>query len=236
MDANTLFQSLGTFWTQQFNDKQTVRGLTIGQAEEAIQQHITLAEALKAYAVADCPVFQLTKWLPIIVKKSEFNSTPFVFEQNGAVFGPQPETDKFYANQIFNWGRAKTPRQNIYVYAPTVSLGSLGVIANRVISPTFACTNGMEVYYNNGKLFFNFNIFENGVFPVAELIGENGEPVTYTSNGEVLQDMFTVLWCTVRYKGCFERSIQRCTRAPCLHPYRRPDNPEYYSGHIGFSR
>ena len=196
MDSNTLFNSLGTFWTQFFNDRKTVRGLTIGQAEEAAQQHITLLEALSAYSVADCPVFQITKWLPIVIKKSEFNKAPFVFEPDGAVFGKQPASDKFYSGQVFNWGQSKTPKKNIFVYSPSVKLGSLGVIANRVINPTFTCSNGVEVYYSGGDIFFNFDIFENGYFPIAELVGENGTPVTYVGDGgEVLQDMFTVLWC-----------------------------------------
>lgn len=195
MTADALYKSLGTFWTQFFNDKQTIKGLTLGQAEEAIQQYITLAEAIKAYAAADCPIFQMTKWMPIIVKRSEFNKSPFVFEQNGAVFGPQPETDRFYAGQIFNWGRPKTPRQNVFVYTPQIKLGSLGVIANRIISPSFACTNGVEVYYTDGQLFFNFDIFESGDFPIADLIGENGAPVMYDADGVQTPDSFTVLWC-----------------------------------------
>ena len=195
ISAGALFLSLGTFWTQMFNERGTLRGLTQGQAQESIQQYFALVEAVAAYSVKDCPVFALEKWLPMIITKSQYNKVPFVFEPNGATFGTQAETDQLYAGQVFQFGNPKTPRPNVFAFTPNTNFGQFGVMANRILTPSAVYTSGTEFYYSGGTVYFNFDIFNNPLFPKTALIGDNGTQATYIDqSGATQNDEFTVVW------------------------------------------
>lgn len=195
LNSTTVFSSLGTFWTQIFQEKGTIKGITQAQTEEAIQQYYALIEAVAAYAVKDCPVFALEKWKPLVITKSTYNKAPFVFEQNNAVFGVQPQTDEFYGGQLFQFGRSKSPRADVYSFYPTEKLSDISILANRILTPSAAFTNGIEFLYRNNTLFFNFDIFNDGRFVKKELIGDNGVPVTFVDDkGVTQQDYVTTAW------------------------------------------
>ena len=106
-DGQYLYRSLGSFWTQIFQDKNALKGYTTGMAEELIQAYYNLIEAIQQLSVKEIPLLHKEKWQPLTIKKSEFNKTPFVFEKNGAVFGYQPDDSALYANQMFRFGFPK---------------------------------------------------------------------------------------------------------------------------------
>jgi len=195
LNSQTVFASLGTFWTQIFQEKGTIKGLTQADTEEAIQQYYALVEAVSAYAVKDCPVFALEKWKPLVIKKSEYSRVPFVFEQHGAVFGVQPDSDVFYGGVTFQFGKGKSPKSDVYSFYPTDKFLDLSILANRILTPSATFTNGIEFIYRDSTLFFNFDLFNDGRFTQRELVGDNGEPVTFVDNdGVVQQDYILTAW------------------------------------------
>jgi hypothetical protein len=85
-DGNRLYAALGSFWTQIFQERGTLKGYTLAMAEELIQSYYQLVEILNSYSIRDVPVFNLKKWQPLTIKRSEFNSVPLTFQKNSAVW------------------------------------------------------------------------------------------------------------------------------------------------------
>jgi hypothetical protein len=195
-DGNKLYKSLGSFWTQIFQEKGTLKGYTLGMAEELIQSYYTLIEVLNSYSVKDIPIFNLKRWQPITIKKSEFNQVPLSFQKNSAVFGAQPESDRFYSGKVFRFGFPKNTNNNVFSYKPKLKLKKFNLIANRIINPSIFYLNGVDVIIDEfDVLYFNKNIFESGDIPKATIVGEFGEPITFkNSRGEIVEDEFIILW------------------------------------------
>jgi hypothetical protein len=195
-DGNFLYLSLGSFWTQIFQDKNVLRGYTMGMADELIQSYYRLLEVVRQYSIKDIDLFRKEKWSPLIIKKSEYNKTPFVFSKTGAVFGTQPNTDRFYANQIFRFGFPKqTDGSSVFSFAPKQKLGKFAAITNRIISPTLLLVPGTDVLLQDNTLYFNSDIFNNPYIPKAKVLGEFGKPATFVDNeNHVKEDEFIILW------------------------------------------
>lgn len=196
-DGQYLYRSLGAFWTNIFQDKDALKGYTLGMAEEAVQAYINLLEIVNQYSIQDIEIFHTEKWLPIFIKKSEFNSAPFVFEPDGALFGYQPITDPFYAGQLFKFGFPKeTSGAEVFSFTPkAVNLAEVNAIANRVIAPSVVLVDGVDYVLEKGTLFFKTNIFSNEYIPRVKIVGDLGKPATFkNSKGETVEDELVVLW------------------------------------------
>lgn len=195
-DGNKLYASLGSFWTQIFQERGTLKGYTLAMAEELVQSYYQLVEILNSYSIRDVPVFNLKKWQPLTIKRSEFNSVPLTFQKNSAVFGMQPENDRFYAGKVFRFGFPKNTNDNVFSYKPNIPLKKFNVIANRIIDPSFFYINGVDVIVDDfGVFYFNKNIFDDPRVPKAALVGENGTPITFRSlDGVLIEDEFVILW------------------------------------------
>ena len=196
-NGGNVLVSLGSFWTQVFQEQGTLRGYTLGMAEELIQSYITLVETLNSYSVKDIPVFATTKWQPILITKSAYNQTPFKFQTNSAVFGAQPESDRFYAGKTFQFGKSESPSGAVYTFSPTIPIRKFSVIADRIISPSFLAVNGVDVTTDaSNNLYFNSDIFSNSSIPKATIISDNGGPKTFISaDGTETNDELIILWC-----------------------------------------
>lgn len=195
-DGQYLYRSLGSFWTQIFQDKTALQGYTLGMAEELIQAYYKLTEVLQQYSVKEIPLLHREKWQPLLIKKSEFNKAPFVFESDAAVFGVQPESDQFYANQLFRFGYSKqTDGKSAFSFTPKFNLKKFSLIANRLIAPTALQIHGVDVFFKNGTLFFNNDLFNNPYIPKTTLAGELGVPATFIDlEGKIQQDELIILW------------------------------------------
>lgn len=195
-DGQYLYRSLGSFWTQLFQDKQALKGYTLGMADELIQSYYKLTETVKQYSIKEIPVLNKERWQPITIRKSEFDRVPFLFETDGAVFGRQPSTDLLYADQIFRFGFPKEGVSNtIFSYKPTLKIKKFGLISNRIIAPSLLLLPGAELLIKNDVIYFNVDIFNNSYIPKAKVISEAGVPATYQDvEGRTHEDEFVVLW------------------------------------------
>jgi hypothetical protein len=194
-DPNILLQSLGSFWTQMFQDGPFLRGYTIAQAEELIQHYTNLLEVINSYSVDSVPVFHTERWLPIVIKKSEFATNPLLFQPDDAVFGSQPADDPYYAGVIFKFGFAKTANSRVYSFQAPAELKDFSVISNRVFDPSRIFVRQVDVSFEKGVLYFNKDIFAIDDIPKANLIGEDGVPLRFKDvNGNEHDDQVLVLW------------------------------------------
>lgn len=193
--AEYLYRSLGSFWSDIFQEKATIKGYTLGVAEEMVQRYFDLVETINAYSVKDINIFHREKWKAITLYKSKINQQPFVFEEGHAVFGVQPDLDEYYGGAVFQFGKAKVPTSDIYTYYVGDELINFGVLADRILDPSVVLTYGNDVKIVDKALFFNKNIFEMDEIPKFKLIGENGVVQTYAdSSGAVLEEEVMVLW------------------------------------------
>jgi len=196
-NRDNLFMSLGSFWTQVFQEQGTLRGYTLAMAEELIQSYYNLIDILNSYSVKDVPVLARTKWQPLVIKKSEFNHVPIQFAPASVVFGAQPASDSYYAGQTFLFGKAKTPFSWVYSLAPNTPLRKFSVVADRVIGPKAIYVNGVDVIIDpSNVLYFNSDPFQNSSIPRAAIINDNGTPATFVdNNGDKHNDELIILWC-----------------------------------------
>lgn len=194
-NANYLYRSLGSFWTQVFQDKGVIKGYTKSQAEEIIQRYIDLVETVRNFSIKDTPILHTEKWKPIQLLKSNLNLAPFVFEPDRAVFGSQPESEAYYQNIVFKFGFKKEPNQNIYQYFIGKEFKTVSFIADRVLAPTKLYLHGSDYVLHDGVLVFNKDIFNDTQLEKYDVIGDDGVPVTFVDqDGVTQQEQSAVIW------------------------------------------
>lgn len=195
-DGQYLYRSLGSFWAQIFQDKAAIKGYTTAMAEEVIQAYYNLIETVNQYSVKDIDLYHKEKWLPLTIKKSEYNKAPFVFSPDGAVFGYQPESDLFYANQLFRFGFPKeTTGGKVFSFTPKLNITNIGVIANRVLSPSFILVPGVDIIIKDNTFYFKTDLFNNEYIPRAKVVEDFGVVSTFTDiDGNKVEDEFIILW------------------------------------------
>ena len=190
-----LFRSLGSFWTQIFQDKEVIQGYTRGQAEEIIQRYYDLIEIVQNYSVKDTPILHKEKWKAIQLFKSKIDKAPFIFEDGKAIFGAQSEDDTYYRDITFRFGFDKVSSENVFQYFIGTEYKKFGLIADRVIAPTQLYVYGSDVVINDGLLSFNKNIFEDESLEKFDVVGEDGVPETYIDSDGIEQtEQSAILW------------------------------------------
>lgn len=194
-DPVFLYRSLGSFWTDIFQDKETLKGYTKGQAEEITQRYLDLIEAINSFSATDIDVFHTEKWKPIHILKSKINEVPFIFKGDDGVFGAQPSTSEYYAGITFKFGESKKSPAKIYQYYVGKNLVNFSVIADRVINPTKLYISGCDVIIDNGALLFNTNVFDDPAVVKFEVFDDNGDRLTYVdSAGKTQFEESCILW------------------------------------------
>jgi len=196
-NSNNLYMSLGSFWTQVFQETGTLKGYTLATAEELIQSYYSLIETLNSYSVKEIAIFNKVKWQPLVIQKSKFNYTPIEFAPKSVVFGSQPASDVYYAGQTFRFGKSKSTSNGVFSFSPDFELRKFSIIADKVVSPSTLYLNGVDVVIDSSNLlYFNTDIFSNSNIPKTNLINNNGTPATFVDqNGVTQNDQIIILWC-----------------------------------------
>jgi hypothetical protein len=190
-----LRRALGSFWNTIFQEKTTIAGYTQGVSEELIQDYYNLLEVVSSFSVKNCPVFHTTRWYPLVIRKSQFGRPPLVFRENDAVFGPQPETDTYFAGQVFRFGFPKTTKEKVYFFRPPVDFAGVSVLANRVVSPTYSLVRGKDFRFDRGDILFNTNPFADTRVPKTKVLSSGGAPVFFEDeSGNKIEEEEIVLW------------------------------------------
>lgn len=200
-NSETLYGSLGSFWTQLFNEKGTIKGYTLAQAEELIQSYMNLVEVIRSYSVRDIPILHTERWYPIRIKRSQYNNVTLLFRSSDdpeyAVFGPQigTPTDKYYEGVTFRFGYPKTPVAEVYGIDIPEGLKDFSVLTNRVINPSLVLAAEVDYRVNSNVCYFNKDIFSMASVAKYNVFDENGTQVFYTSkSGEQLPEQEVILW------------------------------------------
>lgn len=194
-DSKALYRGLGSFWTLLFQERNTLKGYTHALVEEKIQQYLSLVEMVGRYSIKEFPVFDTVRWKPILIYKSKYNQTPFVFARNDTEFGPQSPASPYYEDIIFRFGYSKTPTNSIYLYTLPEAIAATGVICDKIIDPSIILHNGIDIKFKDKIVYFNTNIFEDSNLLKLKIVGENGTPKTYIDSfGQEQEEELIVLW------------------------------------------
>lgn len=190
-NANVLYSNLGSFWTQMFQEKKTIKGLTIAHAEQLIQSYYELLDTVTAYSIDNISIFEKHKWQPLVIKRSELNNAPLLFGE--AVFGVQPETDEYYEGITFHWGAPKDEASAYFSWKPTDTIKDIKLIANRVLSPSNVQIGGIDFSYVNNTVYFRVDPFI--THQGTPIITDNGENVTFMDrDNRIINDELLILW------------------------------------------
>ena len=189
-NAGQLFSSLGYFWTQAFGDKAALRGLCQANAEEIYQVYYNLLEAINSYSAANIDVFHKVKWLPLVFKRSQLNSSPFLFTPDQTLFGT------VVGSQPYVFGQAPPQESNVYtINVADTGLVSAPIIVDRIISPTKVLINNQDIQLQDDILYFYGDPFQISNAAIVPSYNTDGSPQTFTAfNGAVLQDATITLW------------------------------------------
>lgn len=83
--ADTLFDWLGSFWSQVYSDPDFIKDLQQSRALEASQLYLDLLEGLKLEDRTNAPVFHRERWHPIAIRLSQRNKgSPEMFRLTSA--------------------------------------------------------------------------------------------------------------------------------------------------------
>lgn len=198
-NPNVLYASLGTFWTTLFSEKGTIKGYTIGQAEELTQRYLDLIEIINSYSSEDIPIFHREKWYPVRIKKSQFQKERIYFEpatsSTQLIFGAPSglaNSDSTYA-----FGDYRDVFEGLYVAAKeNPALKNFAILSNRIIAPTTLYVKDVDVRLQDTRLVFNSNIFEDpNNIAYNSYSTETGEWEYYIDeNGDRQIDQELILW------------------------------------------
>lgn len=193
-NAEYLYSALGSFWTSLFSDQDTLKGYTLGQAEEIIQRYQDFVEIVNSFNIDKSPVWHKENWKPLVIYKSQVNRVSFVFNLDDSVFGPQPATDTVYNGVTFRFGRDKQPSAEVYTYEPSEVINTAAAISDKIIDPTVLMTRGVDFNFDKGIVYFNRDPFQLNI-PTSQVINEDGQPATYVDDqGTIQLEERLILW------------------------------------------
>ncbi len=188
-NEHILFSTLGSFWNRAFADKAVLHGITISSAEELCQQYYDLIEAVDSYSAEDIHIFKKIKWFPILIKKSDVNTSLLRFGE-GIKFGETVLGDPY----IF--GKAPPQEAEVFNIQLPDNLKEVHLITNRVISPSIVLLNNLDIWVKGDKLFFYGDPFKLSNTTKSNLVNTDGTPVYFNHplTGQLIPDELLILW------------------------------------------
>jgi len=157
--APTLYNSLGSFWTRLYDDKDFIRRLTQGMAVLAEQLKIRYDEAKACLGREGAPTVARTKYQPLIIRKSRANTGKTVRLTFGmqppVTIGPQAEDSGYQAGAEFSVG-GLAPLSGFVAYPLEGEAPDEGItaIADRMVSPRILMVNGIDFKLESGSVVF----------------------------------------------------------------------------------
>lgn len=152
--ARNMLAALGSFWARTYTGIDQLVSYANATAAAVTQTHINMLETVAALSRYDVPIFHEENWLPIVIKKSQLNST----RTNIARF--EPGSEKFdTTNLIFD---TATERDFFAFPLPDKFVGAAKIF-NRILNPTVSLEESVDFIVDEarGALIFSDNPFDN---------------------------------------------------------------------------
>ena len=155
-DGYTLYGWLGTFWTQMCSDHELARAYSNGQGLLSLQMYIDFLETIGMLTYDKCPVFHRSRWMPLMVRKSERGTGKAVSFKVGmeppVYVGSQPENSGYQYGAVYKVGGYAQPRSFVSypIHASVSSVASC--ICDTIVNPSVILVNGKDFYVESDTL------------------------------------------------------------------------------------
>lgn len=151
--GKNLLALLGTYWSRTYGASDQLMSYVTATANTVTQTHRNLLELVAALSRYDVPLFHRETLVPIVIRKSQINSTvtnTIKFDRNSALF-----------DSGVNFDRPAT--SSLYAFPLPAKLVRVGQIFNKITFPTVAFLPNIDFYVDEeiGALIFSDNPFEN---------------------------------------------------------------------------
>lgn len=162
-----LLQQLGSFWAEIFDDRDIVRTHLQSDAHEQYQVYTNFLEAVACVSRFDIPVFHREHWKLLILKQSDADAVPSIYEDDDLVYGPQTGLRPLRpAGFTQTYGGTDNPFFT-QVPVPDGLADAKFVIQNKVLAPSRVYVSGIDYDLDRtrGLLRFRSNIFTDPLVP-----------------------------------------------------------------------
>jgi hypothetical protein len=176
-----LYNSLGTFWTRFYTDRNFVNSLCKGDSLLAAQTYINFLEAAACLCRKTVPVFHRERWFPVVIRQSEADTGSGVRIYFGIqppiVLGPQPPGTAYAPNQEFAIGGNAVKRGLVSypAHAENFSSGML-TLSSDIVAPEATYLLNVDYYVSRNSIVFKSELdpFSSGKFIARTVIGASG--------------------------------------------------------------
>lgn len=166
-DNGVLFDLLGSFWTQYYQDRNFVRGLQGGVESEGAQTYLDFMQRIAALSRFDVPVFRKEYWVFLPLRKSEENAG------NASVIRYGDVSLAYGDGSIYGgFGKPKD-----YIFDLPAGLKTMSAVTNRLTNASVVWVNGADFTIENGAIVFPESPFENDLIAQRPIINEDGVQV-----------------------------------------------------------
>lgn len=189
--TSELYNSLGSFWTRVYTDKDFIAGLSKANSLLLAQCYLNTLELFACLNRTDIPIFHREKWYPIVIRESQANTGDTVKLYIGitpeATIGPQPKDSVYGENTEFYIGGEAIPKDFISFPFQTNSVFSgLPCICSTILNPAKIYINGVDFIIKQGVIIFRKEL--NPFNPI------NKFPIRTVATPDGSTDKEVVLW------------------------------------------
>lgn len=160
--GQALVYALGSFWSQQFQERGILTAYGEASSLLALQNYINYLEAVACVSRFTVPIFHCRAWYALVVKESELNkSGPAVLKYGGS--------GEYGAG--YQYG---VPTASDFFTASADELRDIAVVMNRILAPTLTWVSGHEFFVEDGIVYFRNNPFADERIPIRNVVDSTG--------------------------------------------------------------
>lgn len=152
--AQVLLGILGSHWNNVYQGNFLVQQAAFARAQEEIQAHQDLMEAIAAISRFEVPIYHTDNWYFLVIKESEMNDIVLKYG-GGAVYGDQPD------GTGYKYGEPNVVPLGLgYTFPIPEDLKDARNVFNRLASPSVSLQRGTDFTLASGYISFARNPFE----------------------------------------------------------------------------
>lgn len=179
-DGTTLYNWLGSFWSQIFEEPELVRHNQLGNGILSAQLYLNFLESIELLDRTNAPVFHRERWYPVLVKRSEANTGTAALLEIGMdpqpVIGPQTNNE-FIQDKVLKIGGTAAYSNVVSYPLPAGAKDIMTCVADNIVGAGTVLTRDQDYAVRDDTVFFlrDKDPFSDPNFPRRTVVGADGE-------------------------------------------------------------
>lgn len=176
-NGDAFYKALSDFWTVVYRDKALYRRFTSAYGELFSDAYFRFLESILGVSVKEIPVFDKKKWFFLTFRESEnFAVAPLTYQEEGVVYGPQPEGALFTPGKVFKYGGSFSSDELFRWQLPEKMVTVDKFLMNRIHSPSLVMSKGVEFVIDDDQrtITFSSDPFNDPRIPVRTIRDRSG--------------------------------------------------------------